>query len=142
MGICFGAPVKIVSSPAAQVFGAKVASGTSKSSSNPLNLQTPSETLCDALVGPIGDLCISSNLKSFTFNDLKNATKNFSCDSLIEEGGFGYVFKGWINEETLAPSRQGMGMVVVVKKLKAQSFQGHREWLICILQTIKNWIQD
>ncbi|KAL8527363.1 hypothetical protein ACS0TY_005285 [Phlomoides rotata] len=71
----------------------------------------------------------SSNLKSFTFNDLKNATRNFRADSLLGEGGFGYVFKGWIDEQTLAPCRPGTGLVVAVKKLKAESAQGHREWL-------------
>lgn len=75
----------------------------------------------------------SSNLKSFTFNDLKNATRNFRADSLLGEGGFGYVFKGWIDEQTLAPCRPGTGLVVAVKKLKAESVQGHREWLVCSL---------
>uniref|UniRef100_M1C2N2 Protein kinase APK1A, chloroplast n=1 Tax=Solanum tuberosum TaxID=4113 RepID=M1C2N2_SOLTU len=78
-----------------------------------------------------------SNLKSFTFNDLKNATRNFRADSLLGEGGFGYVFKGWIDETTFAPCKPGSGMVVAVKKLKPESFQGHREWLVCHL-TPKN----
>ncbi|XP_020550442.1 probable serine/threonine-protein kinase PBL3 isoform X2 [Sesamum indicum] len=109
MGICLGSPAKSDDdrSASGQVFG----------------------ILSDALVGSIVDLSVSSNLKSFTFDDLKSATKNFSADSLIGEGGFGYVFKGWINENTLTPCKPGTGMVVAVKKLKAQSFQGHREWL-------------
>ncbi|KAM0952939.1 putative protein kinase RLK-Pelle-RLCK-VIIa-2 family [Dioscorea sansibarensis] len=43
--------------------------------------------------------------------------------------GFGYVFKGWIDEQSLAASKPGYGMVVAVKKLKPESFQGHKEWL-------------
>ncbi|KAJ6768933.1 hypothetical protein OIU74_022575 [Salix koriyanagi] len=45
------------------------------------------------------------------------------------EGGFGCVFKGWIDENTLAASKPGSGMVVAVKKLKPEGFQGHKEWL-------------
>ncbi|CAN4119775.1 unnamed protein product [Withania somnifera] len=75
------------------------------------------------------DLSAACNLKSFTFNDLKNATRNFRADSLLGEGGFGYVFKGWLDENTLAPCKPGTGMVVAVKQLKPESFQGHREWL-------------
>ncbi|KAI3450061.1 hypothetical protein Pfo_006726 [Paulownia fortunei] len=129
MGICLGSPAKSDHSASGQVFGTKVAPGNAKPGSNPSNTQTHSGTLCDVIVGSIGDQFVSSNLKSFTFNDLKNATKNFCADSLIGEGGFGYVFKGWIDENTLAPCKPGTGMVVAVKKLKAQSFQGHREWL-------------
>jgi hypothetical protein len=69
-------------------------------------------------------------LKAFTFNDLKTATKNFRPDSLLGEGGFGHVYKGWIDEHTLAPSRPGSGLVVAVKKLKPEGFQGHKEWLV------------
>ncbi|KAG8088257.1 hypothetical protein GUJ93_ZPchr0010g8668 [Zizania palustris] len=76
-----------------------------------------------------GEILSSSNLKDFTLSDLKNATKNFRPDSLLGEGGFGYVYKGWIDEQTLAPSRPGSGMVVAVKKLKPEGFQGHKEWL-------------
>ncbi|KAL0371031.1 UNVERIFIED_CONTAM: putative serine/threonine-protein kinase PBL3 [Sesamum angustifolium] len=131
MGICLGSPAKSDDdgSASGQVFGIKVAPGNAKPGFNPSNTQMHSGILSDALVGSIGDLSVSSNLKSFTFDDLKSATKNFSPDSLIGEGGFGYVFKGWINENTLAPCKPGTRMVVAVKKLKAQSFQGHREWL-------------
>lgn len=113
------------------VSGTKVAPGNAKAEPNPSKMETPSRTLCDALVlASIGDPFISSNLKSFCFNDLKNATKSFAADGIIGEGGFGCVFKGWINTNTLAPCKPGTGMVVAVKKLKPQSFQGHREWLV------------
>jgi interleukin-1 receptor-associated kinase 4 len=78
---------------------------------------------------PETDTSITSNLKSFNFNDLKNATKNFRSESLIGEGGFGCVFKGWFDESTLTPTKPGSGIVVAIKKLKDESFQGHKEWL-------------
>lgn len=77
-----------------------------------------------------GEILSNSNLKAFAFNDLRNATRNFRPDSLIGEGGFGYVYKGWLNEQNFAPSKPGSGMVVAVKKLKPEGFQGHKEWLV------------
>ncbi|XP_042447943.1 probable serine/threonine-protein kinase PBL11 [Zingiber officinale] len=68
-------------------------------------------------------------LKPFSLNDLKNATKNFSSNSYLGEGGFGCVFKGWIDEHTYAPTKPGTGIVVAIKKLKRESYQGHKEWL-------------
>ncbi|KAG2297919.1 hypothetical protein Bca4012_009104 [Brassica carinata] len=76
-----------------------------------------------------GEILSSPHLKAFSFNELKNATKNFRPDSLLGEGGFGCVFKGWIDETTLTASRPGSGIVVAVKKLKPDGFQGHKEWL-------------
>jgi len=69
-------------------------------------------------------------LNAFTFNELKTATKNFRTDSLIGEGGFGYVYKGWIDKETLSASKPRSGMAVAVKRLKPEGFQGHKEWLV------------
>ncbi|XXG52694.1 hypothetical protein AAC387_Pa03g0953 [Persea americana] len=75
------------------------------------------------------DVTFVDNLKSFSFNDLKIATKNFRPNSLLGEGGFGCVFKGWIDENTRAPTKPGSGIVVAIKMLKLESFQGHKEWL-------------
>ena len=61
---------------------------------------------------------------------VKGSTRNFRSDSVLGEGGFGSVFKGWMDERTLAPVKPGTGMIVAVKKLKLDSFQGHREWLV------------
>lgn len=80
-----------------------------------------------------GEILSSPNLKAFTFNELKNATRNFRPDSLLGEGGFGYVYKGWIDEHTFTASKPGSGMVVAVKKLKPEGLQGHKEWLVSIL---------
>ncbi|KAJ8441317.1 hypothetical protein Cgig2_024829 [Carnegiea gigantea] len=75
------------------------------------------------------EILSSPGLNAFTFNELKTATKNFRADNLIGEGGFGCVYKGWIDKETLSAAKPGSGMVVAVKKLKPEGFQGHKEWL-------------
>lgn len=95
------------------------------------NQLSHSGLLCNAMAASKFGQFSSCNLRSFTFNDLKNATRNFRFDSLLGEGGFGFVFKGWIDEQTFTPCKPGTGMVVAVKKLKSESYQGHREWLVC-----------
>ncbi|CAJ2664532.1 unnamed protein product [Trifolium pratense] len=76
-----------------------------------------------------GDILFSPHLKAFAFKDLRNATKNFSNDCLIGQGGFGYVYKGWIDCRSLKAAKPGSGTAVAVKKLKPEGFQGHKEWL-------------
>lgn len=75
----------------------------------------------------------SSNLKNFTYNELKTATRNFRPDSVLGEGGFGSVFKGWIDEQSFAATKPGTGLVIAVKRLNQEGFQGHREWLVSIV---------
>lgn len=72
----------------------------------------------------------SSKLKSFGFNDLKVATRNFRPDSVLGEGGFGCVFKGWIDEHSFKATRPGTGIVIAVKRLNQEGLQGHKEWLV------------
>lgn len=68
-------------------------------------------------------------LLEFSFHELKSATGNFRPDSILGEGGFGYVFKGWIEENGTAPAKPGSGVTVAVKSLKPDGLQGHREWV-------------
>lgn len=68
-------------------------------------------------------------LLQFSFQELKSATGNFRPDSILGEGGFGYVFKGWIEENGTAPTKPGSGVTVAVKNLKPDGLQGHREWV-------------
>ncbi|XP_021905208.1 probable serine/threonine-protein kinase PIX7 isoform X2 [Carica papaya] len=75
------------------------------------------------------ELRVSSQLRKFTFVDLKLATRNFRPESLLGEGGFGCVFKGWIEENGTAPVKPGTGLTVAVKTLNHDGLQGHKEWL-------------
>ncbi|XP_020239309.1 probable serine/threonine-protein kinase PIX13 [Cajanus cajan] len=71
---------------------------------------------------------LEKKLKVFSYADLKSATKNFRHDTVVGEGGFGIVYKGWLDEKTLTPVRAGFGKVVAIKKLKPDSMQGILEW--------------
>ena len=79
-----------------------------------------------------GEILQSSNMKSFSYSELRTATRNFRPDSVLGEGGFGSVFKGWIDEHLLAATRPGTGVVIAVKRLNQDGFQGHKEWLVSI----------
>lgn len=76
------------------------------------------------------ELKVASCLRKFTFNGLKVATRNFRPESLLGEGGFGCVFKGWIEENGTAPVKPGTGLTVAVKILNHNGHQGHKEWLV------------
>lgn len=79
-----------------------------------------------------GQVLETPNLRVFSFAELKAATKNFKSDTVLGEGGFGKVFKGWVDEKTLAPSKVGTGMMVAIKKLNSESVQGFQEWQVLI----------
>ncbi|KAL2551216.1 putative serine/threonine-protein kinase Cx32 [Forsythia ovata] len=75
-----------------------------------------------------GEILPTPNLKNYTFADLKKATKNFKSDMVLGEGAFGTVFKGLVDSKTLSPSKVRTGMLVAIKKLNRESFQGYQEW--------------
>nr|BAK05598.1 predicted protein [Hordeum vulgare subsp. vulgare] len=77
---------------------------------------------------PEGRILEAPNLRIFTFAELRAATRNFKPDTLLGEGGFGQVYKGWVDEKTMNPARSGTGMVIAVKKLNQESLQGLEEW--------------
>lgn len=76
------------------------------------------------------ELKIASQLRKFGFNELKSATRSFRPDNLLGEGGFGCVYKGWINENGPTPVKPGSGITVAVKTLNHDGLQGHKEWLV------------
>lgn len=64
-------------------------------------------------------------LEEFTYGELKEATRNFRGASLLGEGGFGPVYKGWMDKQSLRP----YGIEVAVKRLHKDSCQGQEQWL-------------
>lgn len=85
---------------------------------------------------PNGQILEIPNLKVFSFSDLRSATRNFKPDTLLGEGGFGKVYKGWVDDKTLAPSKSGLGMVVAIKKLNPESMQGFEEWQVFLFNLL------
>ncbi|KAK6148552.1 hypothetical protein DH2020_019464 [Rehmannia glutinosa] len=63
------------------------------------------------------EILSSPYLKAFSFDEIRKATANFSEDSLLGEGGFGCVFKGWLDVETLTAARPGSGLASEVNYL-------------------------
>ncbi|KVI00249.1 Concanavalin A-like lectin/glucanase, subgroup [Cynara cardunculus var. scolymus] len=129
MGLCGGKPANVAHASSTQ-FLDDMLNNKRKSNSKPSKNQTKTVSFNKVSKAHKDDhLPVPINLKAFSLSDLKAATKNFRPDGLLGEGGFGQVFKGWIDETTLAPVKPGTGLVVAVKILKAESRQGHREWL-------------
>ncbi|KAG6480695.1 serine/threonine-protein kinase PBL34-like [Zingiber officinale] len=91
---------------------------------------TTSNAESNSSLSKVGEeLKVATQLRKFTFNELKSATRNFRPESLLGEGGFGCVFKGWIEENGTAPVKPGTGLTVAVKTLNHDGLQGHKEWL-------------
>ncbi|PQP99899.1 protein kinase APK1B chloroplastic-like isoform X2 [Prunus yedoensis var. nudiflora] len=84
-----------------------------------------------------GEILQSSNMKYFGFNELKTATRNFRPDNMVGEGSFGFVFKGWIDENSLTDAKPGTGMAIAVKRLNQEGLHGQKEWLAEVNSTGK-----
>ncbi|CAI0419142.1 unnamed protein product [Linum tenue] len=83
--------------------------------------------------GPQSQLSVMSdlsnpvfNLHIFTMKELQKVTANFSRSNYLGEGGFGTVFKGFVDPK-LRPGLKAQP--VAVKVLDLDGSQGHREWL-------------
>lgn len=84
----------------------------------------------------------SSTLKNYTYAELSTATGNFRPDNVLGEGSFRAVFKGWIDENSLAAAKPGTGIVIAIKSFNEESFQGHREWLVSLIYLFKSFAFD
>ncbi|KAF8378397.1 hypothetical protein HHK36_029736 [Tetracentron sinense] len=135
MGSCFSSRSKVDNS----ISGTSTHYAESKSTNDTSRDQpvvpvvsstTVSNTESNSSIPEVGEeLKVASQLRKFTFNELKSATRNFRPESLLGEGGFGCVFKGWIEENGTAPVKPGTGLTVAVKTLNHDGLQGHKEWL-------------
>ncbi|ONM20043.1 Serine/threonine-protein kinase [Zea mays] len=72
------------------------------------------------------NISIYNDVIVFTLFELETITKSFRADYVLGEGGFGTVYKGYIDENV----RVGLkSLPVAVKVLNKDGHQGHREWL-------------
>lgn len=78
----------------------------------------------------IDGMTLAPTLRIFSFKELKAVTRNFHMDTVLGEGGFGRVYKGWVHEKSNA--KEGSRSIVVVKKLNHESMQGFQEWQVII----------
>ncbi|XP_021727538.1 probable serine/threonine-protein kinase PIX13 [Chenopodium quinoa] len=102
--------------------------GYSESSSSGYSGFSFGDQLSVGETSPSGELLEKPNLRIFSFAELKNATKNFKSETLLGEGGFGRVYKGWIDEKGSVTSKSGLKLAVAIKKLNSESMQGFEEW--------------
>ncbi|XP_020589185.1 probable serine/threonine-protein kinase PBL19 isoform X2 [Phalaenopsis equestris] len=66
-----------------------------------------------------------NNLRKFSFEELKAATRNFSRSLMLGEGGFGCVYRGVVKGH----EDPHMTIEIAVKQLSRKGLQGHKEWL-------------
>lgn len=84
------------------------------------------------------NISIYTNVIAFTLFELETITKSFRSDYVLGEGGFGTVYKGYIDENV----RVGLkSLPVAVKVLNKDGLQGHREWLVSIFFTLPMYSQ-
>ncbi|KAK4269072.1 hypothetical protein QN277_022277 [Acacia crassicarpa] len=97
-----------------------------KAPSKRLSLSDLSDASSISIMSDISNSVLGSNLHVFTYKELQEITNNFSSSSVLGEGGFGKVYKGFIDDKL----RRGLKpQVVAVKVLDLDGKQGHREWL-------------
>lgn len=77
-----------------------------------------------------GEISAAHNVRLFSYNEMRSATRNFHPTNKIGGGGFGVVYKGILRDETQ----------VAIKSLSAESSQGVREFLteIQMISTIRH----
>ncbi|KAK8371508.1 hypothetical protein V6Z11_A01G247100 [Gossypium hirsutum] len=127
MGACWSNQIKSICS--------STTVNSSSEARNDKNLSGSSSKVSSACTIPHqpsrseGEILQSSNLKSFTFIELRASTRNFRPDSVLGEGGFGSVYKGWVDEHSLTATKPGSGTLIAVKRLNQDGVQGHKEWL-------------
>lgn len=81
-----------------------------------------------------------SNLRVFTFSELRAATKNFSRSMMVGEGGFGCVYRGTISRSEDPNSK----MEIAVKQLSRKGLQASllsHLWFTLVSHYFPCWIK-
>ncbi|KFK40107.1 hypothetical protein AALP_AA3G331300 [Arabis alpina] len=133
MGLCWSSSSDSLSTTTPSSTG-NISSGAYKSSNNTTTTGTSTGSNISSVfsagsgddVYPEGQILPIPNLRIFSLAELRASTRNFKSENVLGEGGFGKVFKGWLEEKV--PGKQSNGTVIAVKKLNSESFQGYEEW--------------
>ncbi|XP_062176934.1 probable serine/threonine-protein kinase PIX13 isoform X2 [Alnus glutinosa] len=130
MGICWGSPADDNPTPSTTTHLSSGISQTTSNTGTSRGSNFSANSHFSAASGdqgyPDGHILPTPKLRIFGFAELKSATRNFRADTVLGEGGFGTVYKGWLDEK--GPSKTGSGTVIAVKKLNSESMQGFEEW--------------
>jgi len=84
--------------------------GTNQTQEAPLHLHGEMDDEFEMGAGP----------RRFTYNQLSQATRGFSDEEKLGEGGFGSVYRGYLQDQ---------GLHVAIKKVSKTSKQGRREYV-------------
>ncbi|KAL4572790.1 hypothetical protein LXL04_019575 [Taraxacum kok-saghyz] len=129
MGVCFSSASPTNKTPnttgnlsSAAISQTTITSTTTNSSSSGVSSQFSAASGGDDRQ-PGGQILPHPNLRIFSFAELKSATRSFRSDTVLGEGGFGKVYKGWIEDKSNSKNN-----VIAVKKLNSESMQGLAEW--------------
>ncbi|KAK9140378.1 hypothetical protein Scep_010059 [Stephania cephalantha] len=80
----------------------------------------------DLLGRVMREIFLLLGLESLRLMSLKAATRNFRPESILGEGGFGCVFKGWIEENGAIMIKLARDFILV-KTLNHDGLRGHKE---------------
>jgi len=70
---------------------------------------------------------VGSNLHVFSVAELREATRGFVSGNFLGEGGFGPVYKGFVDDGV----KKGLKpQAIAVKLWDPEGAQGHKEWLV------------
>uniref|UniRef100_M1B6A0 non-specific serine/threonine protein kinase n=1 Tax=Solanum tuberosum TaxID=4113 RepID=M1B6A0_SOLTU len=134
MGVCFSSNNQSPSTTAHFSSGISQTTSNTTSSSTVSNVSGNSQFSAasgggvDEVYPNGGQILPHPNLRTFSFTELKTATRNFRSDTVLGEGGFGKVYKGWLDDRASSRTASGTGTVIAVKKLNSESLQGLEEW--------------
>lgn len=90
------------------------------------DLSNPSSPLS---ADDLSNSVIGSKLHVFTLAELRIVTANFSRSNMLGEGGFGPVYKGFVDDK-MKPGLKAQP--VAVKALDLDGLQGHKEWMVTL----------
>lgn len=98
-----------------------------KGSSQRLSLSDASNPSSPLSIDDLSNSLVGPKLHIFSFAELRTITHNFASSNLLGEGGFGPVYKGFVDNK-IKPGLEAQP--VAVKLLDLDGSQGHKEWLV------------